>query len=195
MLIDEYYIIERENNDKQPLFSWDEKSGDFGLGKPVEYKAPVKLRLGEPVPQTPEWVDYHKLPKPVISKRLFDVLAPLDIYGIQLVPAVVRNPKDPFSEIYDYWFVHIWNRISCLDKEKSELELYDDGDIFGIDKLVLDEKTLAMFELRKRLIFELAENTSTIIIHQSIKEAIMSVNPKGIRFFKASEWNSDITFD
>lgn len=198
MLQDEYYIIGRVNNDNYPLFSWDQSRGDYGLGRPVEYKEPIKLRLGEPISPNFEWVDYHSFPtSPVVSEIIANALSPMDIYGIQLVPAKVRNPKDksPFAEVKDYWFMHVWNRIACLDKTNSELEFYDDGTIFGIEKLVLDEKTLGLFELRKRLIFELTEDTSVLLIHQTIKDAIESVNPTGCRFFKASDWRSDIVFD
>ncbi len=197
MLQAEYYVIERENNDNYPLFSWDQKRGEFSMGKPVEYKDPVKLKLGEPISPNFEWADYHSLPKPVISKQIADVLAPLNIYGIQLVPAEVRNPKGgPFADVKNYYFLHVWNRIHCLDKEQSELDLdEDDGRIWEIEKLVLDEKTLGMFELRKRLVFELTEKTSVTLFHQSIKEVIMAINPKGFRFIKATEWYSDIGFD
>jgi len=197
MLQDEYYIIERANNDNYPLFSWDQLSGNFGMGKRVEFKDPIKMSLGDPISPNFEWVDYHNAPDPVVSKRIMDVLAIMDIYGVQLVPTKVRNKKDksPFAEVKDYWFIHVWNRIACLDNEKSELELYDDGSIFGIEKLVLNEKILRLFELRKRQIFELTEDTSVLLIHKTIKDAIESVNPKGCRFFKATEWYSDIVFD
>ncbi|MDZ7923889.1 MAG: hypothetical protein U5M23_07455 [Marinagarivorans sp.] len=83
---------------------------------------------------------------PVISFPLARILEKLDIYGIQLIPAKVRNPKDPFSELHDYCFVHVWNRISCIDKAQSELEYLDDNDpngmIFSIDKFVIDESIL-----------------------------------------------------
>ncbi len=198
MLQDEYYIIERENNDNYPSFSWDQSRGDYGLGQPVE-KEPINLRLGEPISPNFEWVDYHSLPtSPVVSKVIADILEPMDIYGIQLVPAKVRNPKDksPFAEVKDYWFIHVWNRIACLDKENSEIRTNKAGTrIFAIDKLVLNEKTLNVFELRKRLIFELTEDTSVLLIHQTIKDAIESVHPKGCRFFKADDWRSDIVFE
>jgi hypothetical protein len=196
MLQDEYYIIERENNDNYPLFSWDESSGEYSLGKPIEYKEPVKLRLGEPISPNFEWVDFHKLPEPVFSQRVVNALAPMDIYGIQLVPAKVRNPKAPLEGERDYWFMHVWNRIHCLDTDNSELEYSKSGNtIFGIDRLVLKEKTLDLFDLRERQVFELAENTSTLLVHQTVKDTIGSVNPKGCRFYKVTEWNSDIVFD
>ena len=196
MLQDEYYVIESENNDNYPLFSWDQFENEYGLGKPVEYQEPVKFRLGDPLSPNFEWVDYHVAPEPIISKKIVDALLPLDLYGVQFVPAKVRNPKDPFSEVKDYWFMHVWNQIACLDKEKSDFTMSKSGrTIFGIDKLVLNEKTLSLFELRKRQIFELTEDTSVLLIHQSIKDAIDSVKPKGCRFFKATDWYSDIVFE
>ncbi|MCP4486749.1 MAG: hypothetical protein GY820_05430 [Gammaproteobacteria bacterium] len=197
MLQDEYYVIESENNDNYPLFSWDQRSSLFRNNTtPVVIEAPVKFRLGDPLSPNFEWVDYHVAPHPVVSARIFDVLASMDIYGIQLVPAKVRNPKDPFSEIKDYWFIHVWNRIACLNKEKSVIRTNKAGTrIFAVDKLVLDEETLGFFELSKRLVFELTEKTSVLLVHQTIKDAIDSVSPKGCRFFKATEWRSDIVFD
>lgn len=196
MLQAEYYVIESETHKPYPLFSWDQSSGEFGLGRPIQSETPLKFRLGDPIPDKFELVDFHEAPQPVISFPLARILEKLDIYGIQLIPAKVRNPKDPFSELHDYCFVHVWNRISCLDKTQSIITTNKAGDIiWGIEKFVLDEQILAKFELRKRLIFELAENTSVLLMHQSIKDAIESISPKGIRFIPATQWNSDSTFD
>ncbi|HWV15853.1 MAG TPA: DUF1629 domain-containing protein [Cellvibrio sp.] len=199
MLQTEYYVVERENNNNYPLFSWDQKENVYGLGLPVEYSEPLKFRVGEPFPPKLELVDFHETPEPVISFPLARILEQLDIYGIQLIPAKVRNPKDPFSTLHDYCFVHVWNRIACIDKVKSELEYLDDDDpngmIFSIDKFVMDEEVLQKLELKKRLIFELAEKTSILLMHQSIKDAIESIKPKGIRFIPATQWNSASTFN
>jgi len=46
MLQAEYFVLMRENNDNYPLFSWDQPRGDFGMGKPVKYREPIKFRLG-----------------------------------------------------------------------------------------------------------------------------------------------------
>ncbi|MDF3819706.1 hypothetical protein P3G55_07350 [Leptospira sp. 96542] len=195
MLQDNYYVIESENNDQYPMFSWDQANDDFGIGVPAIGSGSVMFRLGEPIPPKAEWVDYHVAPSPVISSLIADVLAPKDIYGVQLIPAVVRNPRDPFGEIRDYWFMHVWNRISCLDKQKSVVEYFKDGNIFSIDELVLDDGVLSKIELSKRLVFELSEKNSVLLVHESIKNLILSVSPRGCRFFKISDWNSDCTFE
>jgi len=195
MIQAEYYVLESENNDNYPLFSWDQKRGDYCTGKPAEFKDSIKMRLGDPLSSNFEYVDLHESPEFFISPQVADILAPLDVYGIQLAPAEVKNPKDPFAEIKKYCFLHIWNRIRCLDKESSELEHLKSGRIFSIDKLILDEKILTMFELRKRLIFELTEDISVVLFHESIKQVIMAINPKGFRFIPAVEWYSDIVFN
>lgn len=193
MLQNEYFVMERENNDQYPLFAWDQTENVYNLGRPVAYTEPLKFCLDEPLSRKFEWADYHSLPGPVISKRILDALLPLDLYGVQFVPAKVSNPYD--KELRDYWFVHVWNRIACLDMEKSKLELYDDGDVAGIHWMVLNEEILSMFEPHKRMIFELEEDCTVHLVHKIVKEAIESVHPKGVRFFKAREWGSDRVFE
>jgi len=195
MLQNDYFIIERENNDNYPLFSWDQTADEFGLGAPAEFIAPVKLRLRDPISPKFEWVDYHQLPDPVVSPSLANVFSKLHIYGIQLIPALVAHYATPFSEPQNYVFIHVWNRIACLDRDNSELECNRDGTrIFGIQKLVLNENVLHSTPLSNRLIFELEEKSSVLLVHASLKDAIEAVSPKGCRFFKVSDWNSDSSF-
>lgn len=195
MLQAEYYVIESENHKPYPSFALDQKSVGTGQGVPIQYTEPLKLRLRDPIPSNFELVDFHEAPDPIVSFPLARILEKLDIYGIQLIPAKVRNPKDPFSELHDYCFVHVWNRIACIDRSQSNLKVMKSGMIFSIKKFVMDESAMQKIELKKRLIFELAEKTSILLMHQSIKDAIESINPKGIRFIPATQWNSDSTFD
>jgi hypothetical protein len=197
MLQAEYYILESENNENYPLFSWDQMSGKYGLGKPIPYNnEPLKMRLGDPIPKNIEWADIHSAPEIVVSKKIAEVLVPFKLYGIQLVPTVVRDPRDPFSAIKPYYFLHIWNRVACLDRELSELDIdEDDGQIWDIEKLVMDERILNDIDINKRLIFELGEKTSITFVHESIKDIIMAINPTGFRFISAMKWNSDSMFN
>jgi len=152
--------------------------------------------LTEPVPSGFEWADYHALTEPVVSKKVADVLAEMNIYGLEIVEAIVRHPKDKNADPGTYWYLHIWNHINCLDRENSELDVDEDDEdeIWEIEELVLDEEVLEGIALEKRLMFVLGESISVKIVHKSVKEAIESVNPRGCRFFEFSEWNSDIGF-
>lgn len=193
MLQNEYYILERENNGNYPLFSWNQKSSLFrkNVTCPVMAEQPVEFKLEEPIPPNPEYVDYHTSPDPVISPRIAGILRTNHIYGVQLVPAKVLDTRQPFPEPREYWLMHVWNRISCLNMDESEVELFDDGDIFSIDKLVLDEPALGAFEIHKRQIFYLAEKPSVLIVHAGLKDLIEACQPRGCGFFKADEWNSN----
>jgi len=189
----EYFVIESENNNNYPLLEWDDDQEDtpFRKSKPVSVTEPIKLCLGEPVPKHPIMVDFHELPKPVVGERIKNVLEPLNIGGIQLIPAHVLAGND----IYDYWLLHVFNRIACVDREKSILSIdEDDGDILDIKSLVLDEKILGDIPLENRLVFVLAEYTSTYLFHQSIKDAIMAIKPEGLQFFQANQWGSSVVF-
>jgi hypothetical protein len=117
----------------------------------------------------------------------------MNLCGVQLVPAEVRNPRDPFSTVHNYCFMHFWNRNGCLDREKSKLRTNRSWTrIFSIDALVLQEQVISKIELEKRVIFLLAEikKPSLVLIHETMKQAILSLNPVGCRFISAEDWSS-----
>lgn len=197
MLQNQYYILERANNDSYPLFAWNQKSSLIrkNTTRPVTVEAPVELKLGNPIPSSPQFVDYHTSPDPIISPKLAEVFRSADPYGVQLIPATVTDPRHPFAESLDYWLMHVWNRISCLDMDESEVERFDSGRIFAIDRLVLSESVLGAFDEHKRQVFYLTEKPSVLIVHEAIKELMESCQALGCRFFKVSEWNSDSSFE
>ena len=185
----DYYVIERANNNNHPLLEWEQES--IRSDKPTQITEPLQLRLGKPIPRKPQMVDYHSMPEPVIGKKIKDVLEPFNLHGVQLLPARVTG-KDA---VYDYWLLHVFNRIACVDRKNSVLSIDDDdGGIIDIKKLALDEKVLKEIPEEKRLVFVLAESTSTYLFHAKIKDAIMKVQPEGVRFIKSSEWGSGTAF-
>jgi len=192
MVNQDYYIIERGGSSNYPLLEWEQKSGVFRKGKPVTVAEPIKLRLGAPVPDNPEMVDYHSLPKPVIGKRIKNILEPMNIYGSQLIPA--RIPVD--DKVYNYWLLHVFNRIECMDRDKSISTYSNLGDASDIKSLVLDEIILEDIPLENRLIFVLRESTSTYLFHHSVKDDIMALEPppEGIQFFRVDQWGSMAVF-
>jgi hypothetical protein len=195
MLQEDYFVLERENNDDYPLLSWDESSDGFGLGEHNDNAKSVKFHIAEPISANFTLVDYHEAPDPVISERLQSVLSPLSVYGVQFVPAIISDLKKPFHDPSNYYLIHVWNRIACLDKRKSQIRSNKAGTrIFSIDQLVLDEASLEKIELPARLMFYLSEKTSVLLIHKDIKEIIQAIEPKGCRFFKVSEWNTSSSF-
>jgi hypothetical protein len=196
----EYFIVERENNNNHPLLEWAGTTFQGPLARsardsrPVQFTEPIQLKLGAPIPPMPEMVDYHSLPEPIIGQKIKDVLEPLNIEGIQFIPAKV-DTRDKGLGVFDYWYLHVYNRITCMDKEKSVCSYSPSGRITDIKKLVLADYELKHLPLEERLIFVLKEYTSVYLFHESIKDKIMSDNPVGIRFFRVDKWGSSAAFE
>lgn len=136
-------------------------------------------------------VDFHKLPEHVYSKKITDVLSPLNLYNTQLVPAKVLTKNSR----YDYWIFYVRNLIECMDKKKSIVEYRTDGKTISIvEKLFIDYEKLKQIPEENRLIFHLAEFRAIHLYHEKIKNLIESVNPVGLRFFSVDEWDDTSSF-
>jgi hypothetical protein len=139
-------------------------------------------------------VDYHSLPRPVVSTRLRDVLDDLKLHGVQLVPADVRITG---VDVRRYWLVHAYQRIPCIDKEHSRLLLdEDDGEVLGIQRLALDANALEEIPEENRRVFRLAESPSVHLFHRTVVDRVMSLtpSPEGLRFIPVPDWNDSSGF-
>lgn len=189
---EEYYIIGRKDVPGAPLLRWDQQRFKFYKGLPVEISVPINLKIADPQPREPQKMDYLSLPKPVISEKIKNVLEPLKIKGIQILPAKVKISKEEF---WDYWYLHIFNKIECIDFEKSDCVFADsDGKILNISSLVFDNKKLDKIPLEERLIFLPKEYASYEVFHKSIVEEIQAIEPTGLIWARVSEWDDGYTF-
>jgi hypothetical protein len=106
-----YFLIGSDNTPSVPLLMPDsDQSTWFLLGcEPVEeLKKPMELCF-RMTPAKPRMVDFHSLPDTVFSRKIYDVLYPMNIEGLQLIPATVRGQNGIYSE--DYWVAYIYKRI------------------------------------------------------------------------------------
>jgi len=188
----DYFVLEAAASNDHPMLAWDEYVSDFAGRKPFTVTRPLQLRLGKPVPRNPVMVDHHTIPEPVVSPRLNEALEPLALHGTQFVPVDVKvKPED----VRRYWILHVYNWIACMDRQLSKFSLYSDGDVLGLYKLVLDEKVLREVPLERRLVFCLAEATSTHLFHHSVVERVMAIQPEGLRFIPVEKWSDAAGFD
>ena len=157
-------------------------------------RKPMELCFRPPVPAKPRMVDFHELPSSVFSRKIYNVLQPMNIYGLQLLPATVRGKKDERYE--DYWVTYVYNRIACLDVEHSQYDIdEDDGDISNILRFFLVKETLAEIPLEKRLVFLLAEWMSSRLYHKSVVADVMPAHPVRIQLYPIQDWYEGIQFD
>ena len=168
------------------------------------YQDPYRLCFASPIPKTPRMVDYHSLRGSIgiYSQKVYDVLAPLNIKGVYLKPAIIRGKKD--EEFENYYKMNVMNEYLTCDKDKSEYEAYDDDDDedfdeddgwVSIDKIVLNTDALSEIPLEERLIYKLKEHCGYTLYHKSIVDIIMSVNPEGVCFTSVEVWKEGMQFE
>lgn len=152
-------------------------------GKPVPDPEPTSFDYTWPTPEGRVKLvvgDYFWGPKVnVFSRRIADVLAPMNIEGTQIIPATVTTYKGEI--LNDFHYVHIYHHIGAMDKEKSDYKLRPSG-AYSIDRVVLDREVLGSIPLEERLVFVLEEKVTTSLFHRSVVDAILASDPVGVVF-------------
>jgi hypothetical protein len=83
-----------------------------------------------------------------------------------------------------------------MDLEKSDCEISPrTGDVVWIRKIVLSPEKLSKVPLEQRLFFRMKEDYPTHLVHKSIVDKIMAVNPKGLKFTPVEKWKQGMQFD
>lgn len=177
----EYYKVSRSNSillrpDKgNPYYLYE----DFKIANPLM----MKYTLQDPLPKRYKLVDYHSDSDSIVSKKIFNVLSSLNVYGLQLLPTQIRLMNDEVQS--GYWAIHLFNHIKCVDIKNSKCR-FDVG-LREVRKLVLDNMILKNIPIEKRLAFRLVEDISYQLFHKSIVKKILATNPEGILFTNVSE--------
>lgn len=181
-----YYILERANNDRSPLFESDDpRRREIGRPQIVTFDSPMILRLGAPVPKKPLLCDYHSMPHHIFSKRLSKTIESLEPGNIQMIPCLLElDGKD-----HEYSLLHASTWISgAMDISKSIT-----GPI--LEKVVLDYDRIAALPERDQLIIAMAEEMGVCVFHETIKNALESTGGTGFRFFHVDDWSDESSFD
>ena len=194
----DYYFIESSGIADVPLLRNDDDIDpdalDFlGEEEYTDIENPIQLCFNSPIPKNPRMVDYHSLPDTVFSEKIYDVLSPMNIEGVQFVPAIINGKNGESYE--NYWIVNTYMPIECFDKEKSVYKIGGFTNCWErIEKIYLDKNLLSKIPINKRLIFKPKETSMFELYHKSIVDAIMAVNPEGIRFVKVEDWFEGVAF-
>ena len=187
----EYYRIFSTNDPDIPLIKEDTDTDYlYKTKRRIENPELMVFKLAEPIPRIPKFVDYHWTPRTVLSQKIYEILAPLNINTIQLLPAIIEDTKGNKHE--NYWGLKHLRKMDCLDRELSDCEFKSYG-LNNIKKLVLDKKILQEIPLEDRLIFLLGEQPYDLF-HVSIVNAIMEINPEGIQFINIEDFNKRTYF-
>jgi len=188
-----YYRVHRNGDNSIPLLASDTGNPRYLYQEDrIESPQIMLFRLGKPVPKKPKMADYLSAPSSIVSKKIADVLMPLKIEGIQLLPARIRGKNDQL--FIDYWAIHIYHNLKCIDAERSDCTIESSG-LEDVKKIFLDKKILGAMPLEKRLVFRLGEDSAYQLFHSSVVEAIIAVNPDGVKFTNIEDWHEGSFFD
>lgn len=120
----------------------------------------------------------------VFSLRLRELLFSFMVDNVQYFDLDIIDKKN--NKIYtDYKVANVVGVVDCINKSKSDITCYADGDIKYVDSLILDESKIPK-ELK---IFRLSEYRIALVIHQSIKDAIVASGITGCVFYKPEEYS------
>jgi hypothetical protein len=192
-LNDEYYVLEPDNNNSYPMIEADLEPHSQGRVVIGDYE--LDIYLSDPMPRKPEYVDFHTSGStPVVSKNMKDLLEPLEVYGIQFLKG---TEGDVIEELkLDYYLLHIYSRIVCVDRKKSDIDEDEEGGyVSDVKSLVIDSEALLKIPEEKRLIFEVKEYGVIQLFHKSIVDVIESAGLKGLRFIPVKKWNDNAAFN
>ncbi len=186
-----YWILANERTDEYevridglpPLL--ESKDMNFGIGLLVSEELPV-IDFSFPLDPEERMTDNIVSATRVgllINKKIKDVFNKLAIKNIQFFPArlIDTNTNKIFEE---YCFANIVGKFSCVDFEESELELYDDGDIQFIDKLVLNLSD----DIDYGHIFRLAEFLPIVVISDELKQALEESGATGFKLYAPEDF-------
>lgn len=195
---EEYFFLGLVDHPSYPMLAFGDNfkryARKFLQAEPIIYDEPIELKFREPVPRKPKMADYHLLstPSPVFSEKLKNVIDKIKIRDIQFVPVLIRNEDDELIEGFSA--IKVCNMIHCVDFEKSECDIDEDGDIDNIDKLVLDCDKLDKIPLEDRLIFAVAEKRTYVVYHISVVEKMLDSAPQGMTVYRLSGWDPSAPF-
>lgn len=185
-----YYFMETSSVHKYPSLKFTKGSPEY-QHKRVAIEEELKLIKTESrddkLIKNPVIGDYHEVVStPIVSLKMKELFSSLDIFGTQLLPAVVKC-KDKVFE--NYWMLHIFLEIDCIDRDKSEIEYYKSGKILDVEKMVLNQDVLKNIPLEERLIFRLKGYWSSKVVHESLVEKIKEINPSNLVFLNVNDYD------
>jgi hypothetical protein len=176
------------------IFDDEMDEDEIMIEEPIDHNL-IKLKFWEPYPKKPVMVDFHHDGViDAVSDKIGSILTSMKIKGIQLIPATIFDPKNKHT-YEDYCYLHIYNYLECLDRNKSIYQPDRVGGVASIDKLALDERKLSRIPLEERLIFRLGEMYTQQLFHKTVVDKIMENNPQGIRFVNVKDFKEGSAFD
>ena len=194
----DYHAIVSTYADRVPILDWNEDDyelrGSLRFDRPWSFTEPMQLSIGMCSSRKPKLVDYFSSTESVVSQKVADVLAPINIHGMQLMPAQLTLKT---GEVHALTWIHTWHFFFCVDRRRSRIvwSEFTPNMTHHIERIAFDVDILASVPLEQRLVFKLGESSDITFYHRSVMEAILAVKPVGVRFVPYEQWTEGALFD
>ncbi len=130
-------------------------------------------------------IEYWDVPVPLMTQRLARALQGAGVSNIDFYPAEIHDPATATVN-RDYVAFNIIGKIAAADMERSVFEAPEGGLVaVHFDTLVIDSARALEVP-----VFRLAESTSGIVVHHTIKTAIEAAGIDTLEFLAPEEWVS-----
>ncbi len=195
---DEYYVMNVDGADNHPMLAWGSVDYDLFLeAEPIEEGAlelPMQIVFDEPYPKQYKMPDFLMLSGQFAASEKFkSFFEEHKVSGIQFFPVEITDNKKKL--ITGYYAIHVWKQLPAIDKDNYEGSPVDRfGCIDPLERFSLDAELLNNIPVEERTVFLLEEDSSQIIVHRSIVEAMQAAGLTGMRLWKISEWDGDAMF-
>jgi hypothetical protein len=178
---------------EQTYFAMDIKmSGGMLLGTMMEPPSEQSWTMGEFFTQAPkmpivvkirdgyesaEAREFMSVP-PIMSKRMYEVLKSAGVLNLQVFDATIQS-QDHTVKLKDFLAFNLIGLVKAADMKKSRFSPHNSSREIDawFDHLQLKD------EIRTDLLmFRLAEYTSTIVVHESVRKAIEAAGIRHVYF-------------
>lgn len=146
--------------------------------KQPELPVAVTIREGDEACRPVDFYD----DVPVMSERFFSALTATGVDNIDVYPAVLKS-EDGSVELRGFHAYNILGLVSAADPERTKFSPGNPSRLLdaSIETLVVDRRRALDF-----LLFRLAENVGTILVHGRVKRALEKQNFVGVKFYEPS---------
>jgi hypothetical protein len=180
-----WILVGRGQHPIQPIKKEPTQSGNWRHGRPVEPPGEILVyELSSQYAGTPK-VFYYECAIPLMREDMIDVLQKSGVANLECFPALLKDPETG-TEYKNYQAINIVGLVSCLDRQNSKVMSHSNGlnSDADFEALFIDEK-----KAQGHLLFRLAENVSAIVVHESVRAALINAQIPGIVFFGPGEWS------
>lgn len=140
---------------------------DEGEKMPGKIKEPIRLEIEDDRDEAP-FPSFLRMPVPLMSKKLLDVVRKAGVNNIDAYKAELYWDDGELAS-KDYYVVNIIGAIAAADMDKS---IYDPDQPDRMIAMSFDALTVDERKAHGYMMFRLAENIGTILIHEDVRKAI-----------------------